>query len=176
MKFVYTYKYTIIKQPYEKGMDIAVQTCAKLVEQGATNICWWIVGDGPAMPQIRSAIAEMDIDPYIKLVGMKDNPYPYVRQADLYVQPSRVESFGLTILEALILGKVVVSTDTYGAKENIINGINGLLCETNVNDISRTIKNLLENPEIIPNLKDYPIIEKCIKENKETMNKLEQIL
>ena len=157
-------------------MDIAVKVCAKLVEQGVTNICWWIVGAGPAMPEIRTVIAEMNMDSYIKLVGMKDNPYPYVRQADLYVQPSRVESFGLTILEALILGKVVVSTETYGAKENIINGVNGLLCKTNVNDISRTIKNLLENPEIITKLKDYPIAEKCIKENKEIMNKLEQIL
>lgn len=167
---------TVGRVSYEKGMDIAVQTCAKLVERGATNICWWIVGDGPAMPQIRTAIAEMDIDPYIKLVGMKDNPYPYVRQADLYVQPSRVESFGLTILEALILGKVVVSTETFGAKENIINGINGLLCEANVYDISKTIEKLLENTEIITNLKDYSIIEKCTQENKETMNKLEQIL
>ena len=167
---------TVGRVSYEKGMDIAVQTCAKLVEWGAANICWWIVGDGPAMPQIRTAIAEMDIDPYIKLVGMKDNPYPYVRQADLYVQPSRVESFGLTILEALILDKVVVSTETFGAKENIINGINGLLCEANVNDISRTIENLLEHPEIITRLKGYQITEKCIKANKETMNKLEQIL
>lgn len=103
---------TVGRVSYEKGMDIAVQACAKLVEQGAANICWWIVGDGPEMPEIRTVIAEMNMDPYIKLVGMKDNPYPYVRQADLYVQPSRVESFGLTILEALILGRVVVSTET----------------------------------------------------------------
>ena len=167
---------TVGRISYEKGMDIAVQACAKLVEQGVANICWWIVGDGPAMPEIRTVIAKMNMDPYIKLVGMKDNPYPYVRQADLYVQPSRAESFGLTILEALILGKVVVSTETYGAKENIINGVNGLLCKTNVNDISKTLKNLLKNPEIITKLKNYPITEKCIKENKRAMNKLERIL
>lgn len=167
---------TVGRVSYEKGMDMAVQSCAKLVERGATNICWWIVGDGPAMPQIRTAITDMDIESYIKLVGMKDNPYPYVRQADLYVQPSRVESFGLTILEALVLGKVVVSTETFGAKENIINGINGFLCKLNANDISRTIENFLEHPEIIARLQGYPIEEKCIKENKEAMDRLEQLL
>lgn len=167
---------TVGRVSYEKGMDIAVQACTKLVEQGVANICWWIVGDGPAMPEIRTLITETHMDPYIKLVGMKDNPYPYVRQADLYVQPSRAESFGLTILEALILGKAVVSTDTHGAEENIIHEVNGLICKTDANDVSRIIKNLLENPEILIKLKDYPIIEKCIKENKEIMNKLEQIL
>lgn len=167
---------TVGRISHEKGMDIAVQACAKLVEQGIIDICWWIIGDGPAMLEVRTVIEKLNMNSYIKLVGMKENPYPYIRQADLYVQPSRAESFGLTILEALILGKVVVSTETLGAKENIINEINGLLCGIDANALSRAIKDLLGNQEIFTKLKSYSITERCIKDNKETMNKIEKLL
>ena len=131
---------TVGRVSYEKGMDIAVQACAKLVEQGAVNICWWIVGDGPAMPEIRTAIAEMNMDPYIRLVGMKDNPYPYVRQADLYVQPSRFESFGLTMLEAMILGKTVIATMTAGAKEILAQRKDSIICVKNTEELVSTVE------------------------------------
>ena len=74
---------TVGRVSHEKGMDIAVQVCAKLVESGRKDICWWIVGDGPAMQEVRALVTDLGVEPYMKLVGMKGNPYPYIRQANL---------------------------------------------------------------------------------------------
>ena len=76
---------------HEKGMDLAVRVCAKLIDDGYDSVRWWIVGDGPAMRKVRMLIKELHMEEYIFPVGMKSNPYPYILQADLYVQPSRVD-------------------------------------------------------------------------------------
>lgn len=114
---------------YEKGMDIAIRACAKLVDDGFVNIKWWIVGDGPAMQDVLNLVEKLHMSNYVKLVGMKNNPYPYIKQADLYVQPSRIESFGLTIKEAMILGKKIISTNTLGAREIITCENDGIICD-----------------------------------------------
>jgi len=52
-------------------------------------------------------------------MGMVENPYPYVANADLYVQPSRVEAYGLAMAEARVLGRPVIATDTCGARAQL---------------------------------------------------------
>lgn len=155
---------------YEKGMDIAVHACEKLVKDGFQNICWWIIGDGPAMKEVRKTVAQTNMEDHIILPGMKENPYPYIRQADLYVQPSRFEGYPMTILEALIIGQPVISTDNNGAKEIIENGCTGLLCPIDIQQIAKTIEELMENNEKCIELKrNISSInfknqnEKCIK-------------
>ena len=73
---------------------------------------------------------------------MKKNPYPYIARADLFVQPSRVEAFGLTIAEAMVLGVPVLSTQTDGAKEIFADKDNGLLCKISGEDIFKCIQKL----------------------------------
>lgn len=138
---------------HEKGMDIAVKVCAKLVERGFNNIRWWIVGDGPAMFEVKETVKSTDMEDYVNLVGMKENPYPYIRQADLYVQPSRFEGYPMTILEALVLGQPVVSTNNNGAREIIDDGVTGLLCPTDVDCIANEVEKLILDNEKIRNLK-----------------------
>lgn len=126
---------------YEKGMDLAVEACAKLVEMGHRNIRWWIVGGGPAEEDVRAKISALHMEDYVTMVGMKANPYPYIKKADLYVQPSRCESYGLTIVEAMILDVPVLSTNTDGAKELIQNGENGSLCKCSAAALAEVIVN-----------------------------------
>ena len=66
------------------------------------------------MEDVRNLIVELRMQDYVFTVGRKSNPYPYIRRADLYVQPSRVEGYPMTILEALVLGCAVISTDNPG--------------------------------------------------------------
>lgn len=99
---------------HEKGMDLAVEACAKLVSMGHKNIHWWIIGGGPLENEVRRKIAELHMEGHITMPGMKDNPYPYIKHADLYVQPSRFESYGLAIAEAMILNRPIISTNTDG--------------------------------------------------------------
>ncbi|MDM8247287.1 glycosyltransferase [Lacrimispora saccharolytica] len=161
---------------HEKGMDIAVRACAELVKNGYSNICWWIVGDGPAMQEVKALIKELCLEKYVITTGMKKNPYPYIRQADLYVQPSRFEAFGLTILEAMILGKAVVATSSMGASEIIDDGKTGLLCEANADKMSKRIEHLIRNPEELREL-TLAVHQMDLKEqNKYNMVMLEKLL
>lgn len=134
---------TVGRVSREKGMDIAVQVCAKLVKDGLKSICWWIVGDGPEMQEVRALVNEFGVAPYMKLVGMKENPYPYIHQANLYVQPSRVESFGLTMLEAMILGKIVIATMTAGSKEILLQRKNGIICVRNTEELISAVESFI---------------------------------
>ena len=59
-------------------MDIAVRVCANLVARGVDNICWWIVGEGPAIKEVENMIRELNMEEYIIMVGMQSNPYPYI--------------------------------------------------------------------------------------------------
>ena len=167
---------TVGRVSHEKGMDIAVQACAKLVEEGLNNICWWIVGDGPAMDDIKRVVAELHMEPYMRLVGMKDNPYPYIRQADLYVQPSRVEAFGLTITEAMILGKPVVATKTQGAREILTNQSQGWLCEINPTALAQKIKQLIFDTKYAEHLEKKQMERIYMYNNREAMKRLEALL
>ena len=122
----------------EKGMDLAVRTCAQLVSQGYDNIKWWIVGGGPVESEVRNLIIELGMEKYMNMVGMKNNPYPYIKQSDLYVQSSRFEGYPMTILEAMVLCKPILATYP-AAKEQIESGVNGMLCEANSSKIAEGI-------------------------------------
>lgn len=133
---------TVSRIAYDKGIDLAVSACAELLKRGITKFCWWIVGSGPELGKIKELIRQGNLESHIQLVGMKDNPYPYIRHAELYVQPSRVEAFGLTIREAKVLGKCVLSTETLGARE-ILNPQTDHLCEANPSSIAEQLQAII---------------------------------
>lgn len=159
-----------------KGMDLAVHACARLVQRGHTRIHWWIVGGGPEERALRDLIREKGLEDYVTLLGMQSNPYPYIRQADLYVQPSRFEAFGLTILEAMVLGKPVLSTETDGGREIIHNGLTGKLCPPDSASIAAAIQGLYAAPEELSRYRAALEQENFDLANEEIMGKLYALL
>lgn len=131
---------------HEKGMDLAVEAAARLVEMGHTNIHWWIVGGGPAEEEVREKITQMHMESRVTLLGMQENPYPYIANADLYVQPSRYENYSVVILEAMALHRPILATVS-AAQTQITSGENGLLCEGNPESIASGIEFLYRHPE-----------------------------
>ena len=160
----------------EKGMDLAVEACARLVAMGHANIHWWIIGGGPAFAEIQKKIAELAMENHVTLLGMKGNPYPYIRRADLYVQPSRFEAYGLTIAEAMILGKAIVSTDNGGAGELLIDGENGLLCPIDADAIAQAVHGLLTQPDRLHQLRKNIGSIDMDAGNQQTLKSLEELL
>lgn len=75
----------------------------------------------------------------------KLNPYPYIKNCDIYVQTSIKEGFGLTVSEAKILRKPIVCTNFPTAKEIINHNVDGLLVEKNINGIYKGIKKYLDD-------------------------------
>ena len=125
----------------EKGYDIAVEAARILKEKGLPFV-WYFVGDGPERQKLEEMIATYGLHENIILTGMQENPYPYIKSCDIYVQPSREESQGLTIIEAQILLRPVVSTRTVGGLSLIQDGVNGLLSDINASSLANVIQRL----------------------------------
>lgn len=132
----------------DKGFDMAIEACKMLLDDGHTDLHWYVVGEGPERENLLKAANEHGASENFHFLGVKPNPYPYMKAADIFVQSSRIEAFGLTITEALSLGVPVISTATHGGKEIITDKVNGLLCEVSADSIYRSIKNLIENPDL----------------------------
>jgi len=141
------YKLTIVtvgRMVYQKGYDIAVETAA-ILRQNGLDFHWFFVGDGNMRSAVESLIREKNLNDYITLLGEQANPYPYMAAADIYVQTSRFEGFGLTIAEAKILNRPIVSTNFPVVYDQIIDGQNGLIAEMNPESIAQKILQLYEN-------------------------------
>ena len=120
--------------------------------------------------ELEKQISLYGLEDYIKSIGMKKNPYPYIARADLFVQPSRVEAFGLSIAEAMILGVPVLSTQTDGAIEVFSVKHNGLLCKISGEDIFKGIEKLKND---IPQYNDANLIFR--KKNENVIELLEEL-
>lgn len=130
-----------------KGYDLAVNAAEILRDKGL-DFKWYFVGDGAERANIDKLIADKNLYDYITITGLKDNPYPYIKNCDIYVQPSYEESFGLTIYEAMILESVVVTTDTVGARDIVSANSNGFIVEINAESMAQKILSVAKNNEI----------------------------
>ena len=126
---------TVARLSHAKGIDNAVRALKLLKAKGYQDIVWYVVGYGGDEELIRTLIKENDLSDSFILLGKKLNPYPYMKAADLYVQPSRYEGKAVTVGEAQILGKPVLITNYPTAKSQINNEIDGLICELSVEGI-----------------------------------------
>lgn len=125
----------------EKGFDMAVE-CAKRLKSKNLNFVWYFVGDGSEREKVDSLIEKYDLAENILITGYTDNPFPYIKACDIYVQPSYHESYGRTIKEAQILNKPIVSTDTVGGKTILKNGELGVLTSIDAASLSEGIISL----------------------------------
>lgn len=160
----------------EKGMDLAVWACYRLVTDGYEKIKWWIVGDGPAYEDVKRLVHKLKLETHVFMLGMKENPYPYIAKANLYVQPSRFEGCPMSILEAVILNKVVLSTNNKGAEEMLRNLKCGILCEIDGADIAKKIEILLSNQKYYDEKKREVCRIDLEHKNRDIMKRMEKLL
>jgi glycosyltransferase involved in cell wall biosynthesis len=132
---------------YAKGIDIAVRALKILENKGYNDIAWYVVGYGGEENKIRELIKKNRLEGSFILLGKKINPYPYMKIADLYVQPSRYEGKAVTVSEAQIIGKPVLITNYLTAKSQVENGFNGCICKLTAEGLAEGIEKLYENNE-----------------------------
>ena len=131
----------------EKGFDRVPEVAKKLVDDGY-NIKWYIVGDGNKRESISASIQEKGLEKNVILLGYIDNPFPYVKNCDIYVQPSYTEGFCTSTMEAKILKRPVVTTDVPGMNEQFTNGHDGLIVESSIDGLYCGIKRLLDDQQL----------------------------
>ena len=131
----------------QKGIDYAIEAAA-LLKKEDVEFHWFLIGYGEQESLYRQLIDKYDIADCFTILGKKKNPYPYIKNCDIYVQPSRHEAFGLVILEAKILKRPIVCTDFDGADEQIENGVNGVIVPLNDSKLlAEALSRLIRFPE-----------------------------
>lgn len=112
---------------HAKNYDNVPDITRQLVDKGFTDLRWYIIGFGGDEPLIRQRIAEAGMEDHVILLGKKDNPFPYIKACDVYVQPSRYEGKSVTVREAQVLCKPVIVTSYPTARSQVRNGVDGII-------------------------------------------------
>lgn len=133
---------TVGRLVHLKGFDLAIQA-ARILKNKNINFIWHFVGGGELYDKLKSSIEAEGLSENVILEGEQLNPYPYIAAADIYVQTSRFEGFGITIGEAKILGKPIVSTNFSTVYNQIVDGKNGLIVDTTGEAIAEGILRLI---------------------------------
>ncbi|KRE51003.1 glycosyltransferase [Paenibacillus sp. Soil724D2] len=133
---------TIGRLVYQKGYEMALEACHKLKEEGL-EFKWYAIGEGDLKKKLQDSIRKFGLENTFFLLGTHQNPYTYLAQSDIYVQPSRFEGFGLAIAEARILEKPIVATNFTVIHNQIKDGENGLIVNMNSEDLYMGIKKML---------------------------------
>lgn len=142
----------------QKGYDIAAKAAQILKERGV-EFKWYVVGGGDATP-IEKDIATYGIDDCFILLGAKQNPYPFIAAADIYVQTSVFEGYCLTLAEARMLNIPCVTTAFDVVYEQMINGENGLVVDMNAQAVADGVERLMNDKALYDHIKKYQQSEK----------------
>lgn len=126
----------------EKGQDIIPEIALRLKEHGV-RFRWYLIGDGNLRGKLERDIQANHLEDEIILLGTKINPYPYLKQADLYVQTSIHEGFCITLAEAKAFDLPIVSTDCAGAHEQLDGRENCCVVERDVDALYQAISHTL---------------------------------
>ncbi len=137
---------TVARFSYPKAIDRAVYICKELIDKGL-NIYWYIIGYGSDETMIREKIKETQMEKRFVLIGKKENPYPYIKATDFYIQPSRYEGKAVTVREAQILEKPVVITNYPTAKSQLNDGIDGVIVPDSIEGATDGIEAFLKDKD-----------------------------
>lgn len=108
---------------------------------------WFIVGYGGDEALIRNQIQKADMGKYVILLGKKINPYPYIKNCDFYIQPSRYEGKAVTVREAQILHKPVIITNFATSRSQLKDGIDGAIVPLDISGCAKALINIVLNKE-----------------------------
>ncbi|MEO1958274.1 MAG: glycosyltransferase [Nautiliaceae bacterium] len=133
----------------DKNFDYLIKAYAK----GNFSKELWLLGDGEERINLKKLVEKLNLKDKVKFLGWQDNPYPYIKNASLLVHPSKFESFGNVLVEALILNTPVIATDVKcGPREILIDKLSNFLVPLN--------KDLFLADKIKEALNSYPKIKK----------------
>lgn len=158
-----------------KGYDRLIKICSRLIIEDKLNISLTIVGGGNEYHSLHNLITELEVEKYIKLVGNQDNPYPYIKMADLYVCPSYQEGYNIALAEAIILERPCVSTNCSGPDEILGNGKYGCLVDNNEEKLYSCLKWLVTNPNKLSKLQYMAKQRKGFFDSKKSTNQIETL-
>lgn len=164
---------TLARLTEEKRLD-RVLNAAKRLKDTNIHFKWLILGEGKLENKLKLEIKKKNLKENIILLGLKVNPYPYIKACDIYVQTSDLEGFGLAIAEARMLNKPVVTTRFDAVFNQMIHEKNGLVVDMNSDAVFNGIMRLINDESLRKNIIKYLENEK--KGNVEEIDKFYKLI
>lgn len=137
-----------------KNYDNVPDICRRLRDM-ALDVKWYIIGFGIDEQLIRQKIAESWMEDHVILLGKKENPYPFIKACDIYVQPSRFEGKSVTVREAQILCKPVVATAYPTASSQINDGMDGVIVPLDNEGCAKGLAQLISDTVLQERIVNY---------------------
>ena len=136
-----------------KNYDNVPDICKSITEKGI-DVKWYIIGYGDDT-LIRQKIKDAGMENHVVILGKRDNPYPYIKACDIYVQPSRYEGKSVTVREAQMLCKPVVVTNYPTASSQIKNGVDGIIVPMDNDGCAKGLAKVILDKDMQKRLTDY---------------------
>lgn len=130
----------------QKGFDLAIEAAA-ILKNKVGKFKWLVIGDGPVEKELQKKIKSYNVSECFELLGAKENPYPYIKNCTIFVQPSRYEGKSVVLDEAKILAKPIVVTNYPTVRDQIRDGDEGVIVEMTPKAIASGIEELLVNKD-----------------------------
>lgn len=157
----------------DKGIDFSLEAVHKLTKDGY-RIRWYMVGPVTDGDFYQKCIARYGVSDSLVLMGATNNPYDYMRNADIIVHPSRFEGKAVAVEEAKILRKPIVVTNFSTARNQIIDGETGLIVGMNGQAVYEGIKRLLDDKSLMEHITKKQ--EELCSGNETEVEKLYQLI
>lgn len=135
---------TVGRLTAQKAYDIALEAMSLLKARGE-QVRWYVLGEGNQRSMLEEKRKKLGLEEDFLLQGAVRNPYPYFAQADIYVHATRFEGKSIAIQEAQILRKAILVSDCSGNREQLEQGVDGLLCELTPEGIAAGIQILIHD-------------------------------
>jgi glycosyltransferase involved in cell wall biosynthesis len=164
---------TAARFSHQKGYDILIEAC-NVLKLKNLKFHWFILGGGGLEEEIKLEILNKELKNHITLLGVKENPYPYFKAADLYVHTARHEGFGRTLAEARLLNIPVVTTCFDTVFMQMIHEKNGLVTDMNSESVANAIERMMTDKNIYNSIVDY--LKQETKQNLNSVKKFDDLI
>ncbi len=137
----------------QKGLDLVVPALKRLRDDGV-DMRWYVLGDGEEdyKKYMSDLLAKYDVADMMVFLGTTQNPYTYLRDCDIYAQPSRHEGKPIAVEEAKIMHKPILAAHYLSAPEQLEEGKLGVICDIDSDSIYEGIKRLLTDDALCDTL------------------------
>lgn len=130
-----------------KRLNIIPNVCRILKDGGVSDFHWYVIGDGPDRAEVESLIESESISDVMTLLGAKNNPYPYMKNAHFTVLPSKSEAYPMTVYESFICGTPIVASRFSSLEEMMCNGADGLIAEQDIESLADCVSKMIRNED-----------------------------
>lgn len=133
---------TVARLVKQKAIDRLIKVHSKLIDEGY-NHKFYVIGDGPERENLMDLIKKYNVENTFKLLGKKENPYPYMKKCDVFALLSYYEGLPMTILEAKVLDKPILITNT-ASREAVLDYEKSYIVDNNEQGVYEGIKNSID--------------------------------